>query len=70
MLLPMLYYSADVIAFFNVVVVGKTQHHIYGLVMVDVIAFFNDVVVGKTLHHMYRFDNGRCYCLLQCCSSW
>ena len=53
MLLPMLYHLADVIAFFNVVVVGKTLHHMYGLIMADVIAFFNVVVVGKTLHHMY-----------------
>ena len=53
MLLLMLYYLADVIAFFNVVVVGKTLHHMYGLIMADVIAFFNVVVVGETLHHMY-----------------
>ena len=38
MLLPMLYYLADVIAFFNVVVVGKTLDHTYGLIMADTIA--------------------------------
>ena len=38
MLLPMLYYLADVIAFLNVVVVSMTLHHRYGFIMADVIA--------------------------------
>ena len=38
MVLPMLYYLADVIAFLNVVVVGTTPHHMYGLIMADVTA--------------------------------
>ena len=38
MLLPMLYHLADVIAFINVVVVGKTLHHLWDLLMADVIA--------------------------------
>ena len=42
MLLPMLYHLADVIAFFNVVVVGKTLHYMYGLIMADVIAKWQD----------------------------
>ena len=42
MLLPMLYNLADGIAFFNVVIVGKTLHHMYGLTMADVIAKWQD----------------------------
>ena len=38
MLLPMLYHLAGVSAFFNVGVVGKTLHYMYGLIMADVIA--------------------------------
>ena len=38
MLLPMLYHLADVIAFINVVVVSKTLHHMYDLLMADVMA--------------------------------
>ena len=52
MLLPVLYHLADVIAFFNVVVVGKTLHHMYGLIMADVIAFFNVVVVVRHTPHV------------------
>ena len=33
MLLPMLYHLADVFAFINVVVVGKTLHHLYDLLL-------------------------------------
>ena len=42
MLLPMLYHLAEVITFFNVVVVGKTLYHMYGLIMADVIAKWQD----------------------------
>ena len=42
MLLPMFYHLADVIALFNVVVVGKTLHHMCGLIMADVIAKWQD----------------------------
>ena len=38
MLLSMLFHLAGVIAFFNVVVVGKTLHYMYGLIMAEVIA--------------------------------
>ena len=42
MLLPMLYHLADVIAFINVIVVGKTLHHPCDLLMADVIAKWQD----------------------------
>ena len=42
MLLPMLYHLADVIAFINVVVVGKTLQHLYDLLMAGVIAMWQD----------------------------
>ena len=42
MLLPMLYHLADVIAFINVIVVGKTLHHLCNLLMADVIAKWQD----------------------------
>ena len=42
MLLPMFYHLADVIAFFNAVVVGKTLHYMFGLIMVGVIAKWQD----------------------------
>ena len=75
MLLPMLYHLADVIAFFNVVVVGKTLHHMYGLIMADVIAkwqggtvTFICFEVGRCYYHVAGWNshicikNGRCYC--------
>ena len=42
MLLPMLYHLAEVIAFINVVVVGKTLHHLCDLLMADVIVMWQD----------------------------
>ena len=57
MLLPMLYHLADVIAFFNVVVVGKTLHYMYGLIMGDVIAKWQDGTAT-----FLCFQDGRCYC--------
>ena len=42
MLLPMLYHLSDVIAFINVVVVGKTLRHLCDLLMADVIAKWQD----------------------------
>ena len=42
MLLPMLYHLADVIAFINVVVVGKTLLHLFDVLMADVIAKWQD----------------------------
>ena len=53
MLLPMLYHLADVIAFFNVVVVGKTLHHMYGFIMADVIAMWQD---GTTTFVLKKAD--------------
>ena len=38
----MLYHLADVIAFINVVVVGKTLHFLCDLLMADVIAKWQD----------------------------
>ena len=58
MLSPMLYHLADVIAFFNVVVVGKILHHMYGLIMADLIAIWQDGTATFVL------KNGRCYCQL------
>ena len=62
MLLPMLYHLADVIAFFNIVVVGKTLHHMYGLIMADVIAMWQD---GTTTFVLKKWQmllpGGRCY---------
>ena len=57
MLLPMLYHLADVIAFFNVIVVGKTLHPMYGLIMADVIAKWQDGTAT-----FLCFEVGRCYC--------
>ena len=57
MLLLMLYHLADVIAFFNVVVVGKTLHYMYGLIMADVIAKCQDGTAT-----FLCFEDGRCYC--------
>ena len=57
MLLPMLYHLADVIAFFNIVVVGKTLHQMYGLIMAEVIAKWQD---GTAI--FLCFEVGRCYC--------
>ena len=42
MLLPMFYHLADVITFFNTVVVGKTLHYIFGLIIAGVIAKWQD----------------------------
>ena len=42
MLLPMLYHLAVGIAFINVIVVGKTLHHLCNLLMADVIAKWQD----------------------------
>ena len=56
MLLPMLYHLASVIAFFNVVVVGKTLHYMYGLITADVIAMWQDGTATFVL------KDGRCYC--------
>ena len=56
MLLPMLYHLADVIAFFNVIVVGKTLHYMYGLIMADVVAMWQDGTATFVL------KDGRCYC--------
>ena len=55
-LLPMLYHLADVIAFFNVIVVGKTLHHMYGLKMADVNAKWQDGTAT-----FLCFEVGRCY---------
>ena len=57
MLLPMLYHLADVIAFINVVVVGKTLHHLCDLLMADVITKWQD----GTATFLYS-KVGRCYC--------
>ena len=57
MLLPILYHLAGVIAFFNVVVVGKTLHYMYGLIMADVIAKWQDGTAT-----FLCFEDGRCYC--------
>ena len=57
MLLPLLYHLADVIAFINVVVVGKTLHHLCDLLMADVIANWQD---GTTTFLYSKV--GRCYC--------
>ena len=57
MLLPMLYHLAGVIAFFNVVVVDKTLHYMYGLIMADVIAKWQDGTAT-----FLCFEDGRCYC--------
>ena len=57
MLLPMLYHLAGVIAFFSVVVVGKTLYHMYGLIMADVIAKWQDGTAT-----FLCFEVGRCYC--------
>ena len=57
MLLPMLYHLADVIAFINVVVVGKTLHHLCDLLIADVIAKWQD----ETATFLYS-KVGRCYC--------
>ena len=55
--LPMLYHLADVIAFINVVVVGKTRHHLYDLLMAGVIAKWQDGTAT-----FLCFEVGRCYC--------
>ena len=57
MLLPMSYHLADVTAFFTVVVVGKTLHYMYSLIMAGVIAKWQD---GTTT--FLCFEVGRCYC--------
>ena len=51
------YHLADIIAFINVVVVGKTLHHLCDLLMADVIAKWQD----GTATFLY-FKVGRCYC--------
>ena len=56
MLLLMLYHLAGVIAFFSVVV-GKTLHYMYGLIMADVIAKWQDGTAT-----FLCFEDGRCYC--------
>ena len=56
MLLPMLYHLADGIALFSSMVVGKTLHHVYDLIMADVIAKWQD---GTTT---FVLKGGRCYC--------
>ena len=40
--MPILYHLADVIAFINVIVVGKTLHHLCDLLIADVIAKWQD----------------------------
>ena len=55
-------YLADVIAFINVIVVGKTLHHLCNLVMAGVIAKWQDGTA--TL-----FRVGRCYCHVAGCKS-
>ena len=57
MLLPMKYHLSDVIAFFNVVLVGKTLHHMYNLIMTGVIAKWQDGTAT-----FLCFDVGSCYC--------
>ena len=54
MLLPMLYHLADVIAFFNVVVVGKLLHYMYGLIMGDVIAKWQDGTEQNLIPDMWQ----------------
>ena len=69
------YILADVIAFINVIVIGKTLHHLYSLFMADVIAKWQDGTatfilfrVGRYCCHVARCERyinimyGRCYC--------
>ena len=59
MLLPMFYHFADVIAFFNAVVVGMTLHYMLSLIMAGVIAKWQDAIAT-----FLCFEDGRCYCLV------
>ena len=75
MLLLMLYHLADVIAFINVVVVGKTLHHLYDLLMAGIIAkwqagtaTFLCFEVSRCFYHVAGWKShmcteiNRCYC--------
>ena len=59
MLLPMFYHLTDVIAFCSTVVVGKTLHYMFGLIIAGVIAKWQD---GTATFFVLRI--GRCYCLV------
>ena len=58
------YILADVIAFINVIVIGKTLHHLSSLLMADVIAKWQD---GTATFILFRI--GRCYCHVARCES-
>ena len=55
--MPILYHLADVISFINVVLVGKSLHHLYDLLMAGVIAKWQDGTAT-----FLCFEVVRCFC--------